>query len=547
MGIKRWVSIVVLLVISLFISYLASEGEVTGAPNIVSILPPLIAIAAAFILRQVIVALFLGIWFGAWAIAGKDLSGLFIGLVDVPQKYALNVMNDTSHILIILLTLFISGMVGVISNNGGLIGLTEHIKRWASNRKRVQLSTVFMGFAIFFDDYSNTLIVGNTMRTLTDKAKISREKLAYLVDSTAAPIASIALISLWIGYEVGLIETAIKNISSLNEPFAIFIESIAYSFYPILTLIFVLFIAFTGKDFGPMLKAERRAIAGDPAGNSPVVAIETSQVKRSSSLNAILPILTLIITVIAGILLTGQGNTLREILGTANSFSALLLGGFFGSIVAIIMTVIQKTHSLEDAVNSWTNGLSSVTTALVILVLSWALAEVTKELNTASYLATIIGNGISPALFPAIVFVLAGVISLGTGTSWGTMGILIPLVIPLSWSLVSNQNGIVSPEDMHIIYSSISCVLAGAVWGDHCSPISDTTILSSLASQCDHVDHVRTQMPYALFVGFIALLSTLATGFGLLWWITFIIAIPILWFGLNLLGQPSQVSLSVDV
>ena len=554
MNMKRWISLIVLLVSSFFIVYFTDDSSALGTPNIISILPPLIAISAAFILRQVIIALFLGIWFGAWVIAGKGLNGLFKGLLDVPQKYALNVINDTDHISIILITLFIGGMVGVISTNGGLLGLVEQIKRWANSRKSVQLSTVFMGFVIFFDDYANTLIVGNTMRSLTDKVNISREKLAYLVDATAAPLASIALISLWIGYEVGLIGTAIESIDGLSEPYVIFLNSIAYSFYPVLTLIFVIFIAYTGKDFGPMLTAEKRAFSGKLSANASGTLVEKSNVQQSSCLNALLPIITLIATVIFGILLTGQGNTITEILGSADSLVALLFGGFLGSIVAIIMTVAQNIQSLENTINSWTNGLSRVTSALVILVLSWALAEITKELNTANYLATIIGDGIYPALFPAVIFLLAGVISLGTGTSWGTMGILMPLVVPVSWSLVSTSNGFVNPSDMHIIYSSISCVLAGAVWGDHCSPISDTTILSSMASQCNHIEHVRTQMPYALVVGVIALLGTVATGFGLSWWSVFITATVLLWFGLNRFGQSCQKSpaseapaLSVDI
>ncbi|MCL1051860.1 Na+/H+ antiporter NhaC family protein [Shewanella abyssi] len=538
---KRWISIIVLLACSFSIAHFATDSSVLATPSVTSILPPLIAIAAAFILRQVIIALFLGIWFGAWAIAGQDFTALFKGLLDVPQKYVLNVMNDTDHTSIILITLFISGMVGVISSNGGLQGLVEQIKRWANTRKSVQLSTVFMGFVIFFDDYANTLIVGNTMRSLTDKVNISREKLAYLVDATAAPLASIALISLWIGYEVGLIGTAIESIDGLNEPYVIFLNSIAYSFYPILTLIFVIFIAYTGKDFGPMLTAEKRALSGEASVNAPELIEVKSAVQHSSCLNALLPILTLIGTVICGIILTGEGSTITEILASANSFAALLLGGFLGSIVAIMMTVFQKILSLEETINSWVNGLSRVTSALVILVLSWALAEITQELNTANYLATIIADGIYPALFPAVVFLLAGVISLGTGTSWGTMGILMPLVVPVSWSLVSNSNGAVNPADMHLIYSSISCVLAGSVWGDHCSPISDTTILSSMASQCNHIEHVRTQMPYALVVGAVAFLGTVATGFGLSWWSVLITATLLLWFGLNRFGQSCQI------
>jgi len=540
MNLTRWISIIVLLVFSFAVTYSVGEGSTQPTTNFSSILPPLIAISAAFILRQVIIALFLGIWFGAWLIAGKNFGALFQALIDVPQKYVLTVMKDSDHISIILITLFISGMVGVIACNGGLKGLIEHIKKWAKNKKSVQLSTVFMGFVIFFDDYANSLIVGNTMRGLTDKAKISREKLAYLIDSTAAPLASIALISIWIGYEVGLIETAIEGIEGLSEPYLIFLNSLSYSFYPILTLVFVIFIAYTGKDFGPMLIAEKRSASAEKPLHSLETNFNGSNNPKSSSLNAVIPILTLIITIVMGILLTGEGNTAADILGSADSLAALLFGGFLGSIIAIILTLYKKIMSLEETMNSWLNGLNNVVSALVILVLSWSLAEITKELNTANYIATLIGDGIYPALFPAVVFVLAGVISLGTGTSWGTMGILMPLVIPVSWSLVSAGTGFVAPSDLHIIYSSISCVLAGAVWGDHCSPISDTTILSSMASQCNHIEHVRTQMPYAIVVAFIALISTVVSGLGLPWWLVLVVSCIILWLGLNIFGKPAE-------
>jgi Na+/H+ antiporter NhaC len=307
-----------------------------------------------------------------------------------------------------------------------------------------------------------------------------------------------------------------------------------------LTLIFVIFIAYTGKDFGPMLIAEKKSsLAEKPIISSEAIP-ETYNNQQSSSLNAVLPILTLIVTIVMGILLTGKGDSVADILGSADSLAALLFGGFLGSIVAIILTLYKKIMSLEETMNSWLNGLNNVVSALVILVLSWSLAEITKELNTANYLATLIGDGIYPALFPAVVFVLAGVISLGTGTSWGTMGILMPLVIPVSWSLVSAETGFVAPSDLHIIYSSISCVLAGAVWGDHCSPISDTTILSSMASQCNHIEHVRTQMPYAIVVAFIALISTVVSGLGLPWWLVLAVSCIILWFGLNLFGKSAE-------
>lgn len=395
-----------------------------------------------------------------------------------------------------------------------------------------------MGFVIFFDDYSNTLVVGNTMRPITDRMKISREKLAYIVDSTAAPIASIALISLWVGFQVGLIGSATEGIDGLQEPYLIFINSLAYSYYPILALLFVFMVAITGRDFGPMYTAEQRAADGDVAGNAPSTPVELGDKVTSSAANALIPIISLIFTVMVGIYVTGEGNSIQEILGSSDSLLALLIAGFFGSFVAITMTVIQGILTLEQVIKAWVAGLCTVVTAIVILVLSWSIAEVTKEMNTAGYLTTLISDALPAAILPAIIFILSSLIALGTGTSWGTMAILMPIVIPLSWSLISAADGSVNPDDLHIVYSSISCVLAGAVWGDHCSPISDTTILSSMASQCNHVDHVRTQMPYALTVGGAAIfLGTVPAGLGVPWWMGLSFAAVSLWFVLKRFGR----------
>jgi len=539
MNSKHWISILIILLASAVISFYAGDvGK--GGTNIVSILPPIIAIASAFILRQVIIALFAGIWFGAWALAGRGLDGIYLGLLDIPNKYTVNVMMDEDHIMIILMTLFISGMVGVISANGGMQGLVKYIVTWAKTRKLVQQSTALLGLVIFFDDYANTLVVGNTMRPISDNAKISREKLAYLVDSTSAPVATVALISSWVGFQVGLIKSSIESIDALSHPYSLFLNSLAYSFYPVLALIFVFYICSTNRDFGPMLTAERRAFNGDVAGRAPPI-LEMEDSASSGAINAVLPILTLLFSVIGGLYFTGTGDSIQQILATANSFVALVVAGFLGSIVAISLTLYQRILTLDKVMEAWVDGLSSITTAMVILTLSWVLASITLELHTADYLVAMIGDGIPPALLPAIIFSLAGIIALGTGTSWGTMGILIPLAVPLSWAMIGGNDGTVNPADMHIVYSSISAVLAGAVFGDHCSPISDTTILSSMASHCNHVDHVRTQMPYALTVGAVAIfIGTIPAGLGAPWWSCFIIGAIVLWVILKRFGEPCE-------
>ncbi|WP_200797289.1 Na+/H+ antiporter NhaC family protein [Microbulbifer donghaiensis] len=490
----------------------------------VSLVPPLLAILLALILRQVLPALFAGVWVGAWAIEGGDWSAIFSGLFTGADKYVTAALADADHASIIIFSFVIGGTVGVISRNGGMLGVVAHIVRWASNARRAALATLAMGLAIFFDDYSNTLVVGNTMRPVTDRMKISRAKLAYIVDSTSAPVCCIALVTTWIGFEVGLIEDALQGAGATLEPYGVFLQSIAYSFYPLLALFFVVLVAVTGRDFGPMLVAERAARAGTAprdtqAGEEPPLydVIEPLPDRPVRAINAALPILTLVGGVIAGLWITGGGavgKPVADILAAADSYRALMWAAVASSVVAAALSVGLRILTLEQTVNAWFAGARSMFYAMIILVLAWALAGVSAELGTARYLVESIGGDLSAALLPSLVFLLAAITAFSTGTSWGTMGILMPLVVPLAWTMVGGDAGLAADE-AHIFYASIASVLAGAIWGDHCSPISDTTILSSMASGCDHIEHVRTQLPYATLVAAVALLcGTLPAGFG---------------------------------
>lgn len=545
-----------LLIATMLVSVTAGADDGTTASNMgfISVLPPLIAISFALIFRQVIIALFIGIWFGAWAYSGMTITGVFTSLLDTVQVYTVNAIADPDHVSIMVFTFLIGGMVGVISKNGGMLSVVEKIVTWANTRKKVQLGTAGMGLAIFFDDYANTLVVGNTMRPVTDRMKVSREKLAYIVDSTAAPIACIALVTTWIGFEVGLISESIANIDAMNEPYLIFLNSIAYSFYPILAVLFVFMIARSGLDFGPMLTAERRALAGEPPrsnnqGTSSTESMETT-VKDGvpiRAINAILPIAVLIVAVMIGLYVTGKDEThtsLRDIVGNSNSYTALVWASLLGSITAIALTVGQGIMTLEECITAWLRGVTTMIQAMMVLIMAWALANVVDadHLGTANYLVQTLQDTLPMALIPALVFILAALTAFGTGTSWGTMGILMPLVIPLSWTIaMGSENAVMNPENMHIIYSSVSCVLAGAVWGDHCSPISDTTVLSSLASDCDHVEHVRTQIPYAMTVGGIAiLLGIIPTGFGLPWWVGLLLGFAAMVVVLKVFGKNAE-------
>ncbi len=532
---------------------LLREGAVIASaskrviPGWLAILPPLLAILVALIFKRVIPALFLGIWVGGWAAAGLSFSGLFVGLLDTLNVYVLDALADRDHASIIIFTLMIGGMVGIISKNGGTQGIVNGIVGWARSAQRGQLAAWALGMVIFFDDYANTLVVGKTMRPVTDRLKISREKLAYIVDSTAAPVASVALATTWIGYEVGLIGDSVNQIEGFNESaYSIFLNSLGYSFYPLFAIFFVFMVAWLRRDFGPMYTAEMRArTTGAVSGMGETAAAmdaETHEIapiagKPQRAFNAGIPVGVLILGVLVGLYTSGEGETLRDIIGSANSYQALMNGSLAGVLAAILLSVGQRILTLEQTIEAWYAGLKSMMLAMIILILAWALSSVTEVLHTAEFLVSILGDAIAPGFIPALVFLLAAATGFATGSSWGAMGILMPLVIPLAWAVLE-VNGMADPSHYYIIYSTVSCVLAGSVWGDHCSPISDTTILSSMASSCDHIAHVRTQLPYAVTVGGVAMLvGTLPTGFGVPWWMSMATGALILYAILRFVGR----------
>ena len=491
-------------------------------PGWISIAPPLLAIFIALILRNVIPALIAGIWLGATALRSFTPMGIFQGLLDGFQIYVVKALSNGDHAAIILFSMMIGGMVGIITRNGGMNSIVMLLVSRAKTAIGGQVSVWLMGLMIFFDDYSNTLVVGNTARPLTDHLKISREKLAYIVDSTAAPVVCIALITTWIGYEVGLIDQALKGIPELTEPaYTVFLHSIPYSFYPILAIIFVFTVARTGKDMGPMYHAEVRARQGQV---SPLNTLDTPAIQgdnlemkvgvKMRAMNAFIPILVLIFSLLAGLYVTGEGDSMTDIIGSADSYTAMLWASLLGAMTAAIMTISQKILTTHETVDAWFGGVRAMLFAMIILILAWALSDISMALNTADYLVSILADSLPAEMVPVTVFVLSAITAFTTGTSWGTLGILMPLVVPLCWA-VMQVNGIADAAHMHILYSAIACNLAGAVWGDHCSPISDTTVLSSMASGCDHIEHVRTQMPYALLVGSVAIaVGTIPGAYG---------------------------------
>ncbi len=525
-------------------------GPVAGAmPLWMSILPPLVAIVMALLIKEVISSLFVGILTGTFLMAlygGQSPASAFGGgILRVVDTYVVGSLNDFDHVQIIVFTLVIGGMVRIVTANGGMQGMVNWLSRRARGPRSGQLMTFLMDLCIFFDDYSNTLVVGNTMRPIADKLKVSREKLAYIVDSTSAPVVAVAFVTTWIGAELSYIQDGIRAIGLETSAYSVFFHSLAYSFYPFLTLGFVLMIILSGRDFGPMLKAERKARLASLMETE----IPNGVAKPAHIIDAMIPLAVLILGTIVGLIATGydaavwQAETgffskLSTTIGAANSYQALLWASLLSLIAAIVMTLLRGSLTFAKTMEEMVEGFKAMFNAVLILTMAWSIALVTKDMHTAEFVSQLLLKwSLSPALVPALTFLLAALIGFSTGTSWGTMAILYPLILPSSWLLCQEQ-GLSVDATMPLFYNVVASVLAGAVMGDHCSPISDTTIMSSLASSCNHLQHVSTQMPYALTVGATALLiGVLPTALGLPSWVAFLAGFALLWLIVRLVGK----------
>ena len=524
------------------------SNQIKVLPGILSLIPPLLAILMALLTKQIIVSLFVGTFIGVFFV--QDFA-FFQSVLMLLDTYVVEAIMDSSHASIIVFTMAFGGMIGVLAKNGGMQGIVDKISNYASSNRSGQISTIFMGMLIFFDDYANTLLVGNTMRALTDKLRISREKLSYLVDSTAAPVTSIAIISTWVGFEIGLMQEAFESVGMDANVYLVFIETIPYRFYSLFALLFVFLIAFTQRDYGPMLQAERRSVKkGDVLGTNARPLADTSEFEVPEGIpyrwyNAIMPILTVIVVMLFGLYFSGASSLpegsarkLWEVIGASDSFEVLIWASFAGSIIAIIMSAWQKILSLPDAIDAWLSGVKAMVLAVVVLILAWTLSRICGEVQTAEYIIARTQGILQPEFLPMLSFITAAVISFATGTSWGTMAILIPIVIPLMAQLLANQ-GVETVVNAESFLATFASVLSGSVFGDHCSPISDTTILSSMASGADHIDHVKTQIPYALVVGTVAILfGYLPAGYHLNWFLFFGVGVALLVGVIFLFGKP---------
>lgn len=472
-----------------------------------ALLPALAAVALALSTRNVILSLFSACW-----LAGVLLTkSLFGGLYQVVDPWLLDAIADRDHVKVTLFSLFVAAMVGILGKSGGTTALVQQLIRIATTRRRGMVATWLAGMIVFFDDYANCLIVGSSMQALSDRLGISREKLSYLVDSTAAPIASVALVSTWIGYEVGLMGDGLLAAGVTDvEPYGFFVEGIPYRFYSLFTIVFVGAIAFSGRDFGPMLEAERRQAQRSDSAELP------EPEPAWKALLAVVPILTLL--AVTGVILwidgsagAPQGARLFEILGGADGYDAMLKGSLAGMLVAALMALATRAMDLKATFDAGLEGMGQLFEALAVLFLAWSLGTAMGELEAAAFLVDLLQGSLPAAWLPTAVFVVSAATAFATGTSFGTMGIVMPIALPLSFAL---------SDDPIIALAASGAVLSGACWGDHCSPISDTTILSSVGAGCEVDKHVKTQLPYAIASGLIAVvLGTIPVGFGVPVWV----------------------------
>jgi Na+/H+ antiporter NhaC len=481
-----------------------------------SLLPPLLAIVLAICLRRVLLSLALAIWLGAAIHHGwNPLTSAWYGA----SHYLWGNFVGEFSLLILGFVFVLVGMVNVVNRGGGMAGVVNCITKIAKSAKTACLSAACMGTLIFFDDYTNTIVVGTTMRSFTDRMRVSREKLAYIVDSTSAPLAGLAVISTWIGFEVIQLHKVADFLGVASSGYELFLRALPFRFYCIFTLIFVFMVCLLRRDFGPMLHAERRTSLTGQLHEPDVARVSDPMVKATDPkegvpkrwYNAAIPVATVIVFLVSGIVWRGSQliamdggefsfalSGLREcfvrIGGDGDMLFVLMLASAVaGSVVAAALVFAQRILNPKDIAKAFLGGWRILPAAL-ILIFAWSIQQVCDELGTALFLSSLVKDSMSPVALPIVIFVLSAAVAFATGTSFGTMGLLLPTVAPLAFTLGSPA----------LFVMSLGSVLDGSIFGDHCSPLSDTTVLSSISSSCDLVDHVETQMPYAILCMIVA-------------------------------------------
>ena len=503
-GTPKRLTILSQIAVVLFLVWLGYAVGINHMPvknTIWALTPPIIAISLALITKEVYSSLFLGILTGA--MLNADFHPVE-GLNQLFPNGIMAVLADKWNVGILVFLVILGTMVQLMNRAGGSAAFGEWASGRIKGRSGAQLSTMLLGCLIFIDDYFNCLTVGSVMRPVTDKHKISRAKLAYLIDSTAAPICIIAPISSW--------AAAVSGFVKGENGISIFVQSIPFNFYALLTLLMMVFLIFLKVDFGPMLLHENNARQGDlfTTGKSKQTISEgqgqdVRRVGRVSDL--VIPVVFLIVGCVVGMIYTGgffAGKSFVDAFAASDASVGLVMGSSVALVMTIAYYLMRQSLSFSECMDCLPEGFKQMVPAMLILAFAWTLKSMTDSLGAATYVGSLMANSADGlmAFLPAIIFVVAIGLAFASGTSWGTFGILIPIVVSCLQSV-----------DLQLMIISISACMAGAVCGDHCSPISDTTIMSSAGAQCEHLNHVTTQLPYALTVASVSFLTFLVAGF----------------------------------
>lgn len=493
---------VMMFVLACPVTILAAAEEEAGTPAVYatfwSLIPPVVAIVLALITKEVYSSLFLGILVGALLYSG----GNFEGTVNhIFSGGMISVLSSSSNVGILVFLVILGTMVCLMNRAGGSAAFGRWAGKHIKTRVGAELATILLGVLIFIDDYFNCLTVGSVMRPVTDSHNVSRAKLAYLIDATAAPICIIAPISSWAAAVTGFVKG--------EDGFSIFIRAIPYNYYAILTVIMMVTLVLAKEDYGPMKAHEKNAIEGDlfTTGDRPFEnTSENAIYNKGKVIDLVFPILSLIVCCVIGMIYSGgffSGTGFVEAFSESDASVGLMLGSFFAMVITIVFYVVRKVLRFSDSMACIPEGFKAMVPAILILTFAWTLKAMTDSLGAAPFVASVMNSAAGGLmnLLPAIIFLVGCFLAFATGTSWGTFGILIPIVV----AVFQGTN-----ETMMII--SISACMAGAVCGDHCSPISDTTIMASAGAQCNHVNHVSTQLPYAMTVAAVSCITYVIAG-----------------------------------
>lgn len=519
-GIKKFPAIacIAMLLVVVCATAVLGADEAKFTPGLYAtvwaLVPPVVAIALALITKEVYSSLFIGILVGAVLYGEMNVERT---IMHTFSDGFVGVLSDTSNVGIIVFLVILGTIVALMNNAGGSAAFGrwagEHIK----SRVGAQLATILLGVLIFIDDYFNCLTVGSVMRPVTDKHKISRAKLAYLIDATAAPVCIIAPISSWAAAVSGFVEG--------EDGLALFVRAIPYNFYAILTIVMMVAMAVLKVEYGSMAKHEKNAKAGDLFSmgdrKQTVSEMEDDSEKKGKVIDLLIPIICLVICCVIGMVYTGgifKGAGFIEAFSNSDASVGLALGSFFGLVITIVLYVCRRVLPFKKCMDCLVEGFRAMVPAILILTMAWTLKAMTDSLGAKEFVADAMTSvaGDFVKFLPAIIFLVACFLAFATGTSWGTFGILIPIVV----AVFEND-----PSQYELMIISISACMAGAVCGDHCSPISDTTIMASAGAECDHVNHVSTQLPYAIVAAAVSFLAYIVAGFIQRAWLVLPLAI----------------------